>query len=228
MKIEVLRRLLEKNDATADQVRARLAIPKITMFNMMGSPGSGKTTLLEACLKELSKTHRCGVLEGDLQTTKDAERIAALDVPVLQILTEGGCHLDAGLVDRALDKLDLSAFDCLFVENVGNLVCLANYDVGEHARVVVLSVAEGDDKPLKYPYMFQRCQAIVISKCDLASACRFDLAQAKADIRQVNPESPIFEVSAYEGQGCVGMDRMGAVSNYQIDWFVLRVVLFGL
>ncbi|MCP4593817.1 MAG: hydrogenase nickel incorporation protein HypB [bacterium] len=210
MKIEVFKRLQAGNDAEADEVRRLLAPHGITLINIMGSPGSGKTTLLEATLKSLGRAPsplRCAVLEGDLATIQDAERIADLNVPVAQLLTEGGCHLTAGLVHHALsakDAFDLDALDCVFVENVGNLVCPANFDLGEHARVVVLSVAEGDDKITKYPHTFRAAgngSAVVLSKLDLLPQCRFDLERARRDLSAINPQAALFEVGAIDGTG---------------------------
>ncbi|MDX1439879.1 MAG: hydrogenase nickel incorporation protein HypB [Rubricoccaceae bacterium] len=201
MQIQVYKRLLTKNEATAADVRQRLAEHGIVMFNIMGSPGSGKTTLLEHTLSAISQELRCAVLTGDLATTRDAERIAKMDVPVAQLLTEGGCHLEARLVHRSLDGLPLDALDWIFVENIGNLVCPADFDLGEHVRIVVLSVAEGGDKPLKYPFMFQRCDVAVISKCDLLKSCEFDVEQAKTDIRAINQRADVLEVSARKNLG---------------------------
>ncbi|MFH0981403.1 MAG: hydrogenase nickel incorporation protein HypB [Planctomycetota bacterium] len=203
MRIEVLKRLQEQSDAQAEDVRRLLGRHRVALFNIMGSPGCGKTTLLEATLSALQTRHsalRCAVLEGDIATLQDAERIAALGVPVAQLLTEGGCHLKPGLVHSALRRFDLDALDCVFVENVGNLVCPANFDLGEHRRVVVLSVAEGDDKITKYPYAFQRADAIVISKLDLLALCRFDLVRARSDVRTLNPSAEVLEVSAFVGR----------------------------
>jgi hydrogenase nickel incorporation protein HypB len=201
MKVEVLKRVLEKNEQAAGEVRQLLDRHKVVSINMMGSPGCGKTTLLEATVKRLGADLRCGVLEGDLATTRDADRIAATDVPVVQVLTEGGCHLDATTVSAALAKLPLADLDLLFIENVGNLVCPANFELGESRRVVVLSVAEGDDKPMKYPYMFQRADAVVVSKIDLLEHCRFNLERVREDLGRVNPRAPVLEVSAYDGAG---------------------------
>lgn len=201
MKVEVLKRVLEKNEQAAAEIRRVLDGHKVRSINLMGSPGCGKTTLLEASLGKLSKDLRCGVLEGDLATTRDADRIAAVDVPVVQVLTEGGCHLDATTVSAALGKIPLDNLDVLFIENVGNLVCPANFELGEDLRVVVLSVAEGDDKPLKYPYMFQRADAVVITKADLLEHCRFDRTRLADDLGKLNPAAPLIAVSAYDGRG---------------------------
>lgn len=192
MEIQVLRRLEEKNKATADQVRSELAEHGTCSINIMGSPGCGKTSLLEAILPVLQQSCRCAVLEGDLFTTQDAERIAALGTRVIQLETQGSCHLDASLVHRGIRELPLPECDLVFVENVGNLVCPANFDVGEHARLAVVSVTEGHDKPSKYPMLFSRADAVVISKLDLLEHTNFNLEVARASIRKFNPEAPIF------------------------------------
>ncbi len=193
MKIEVVRKVLEKNDQAAQQNRRRLDELGITCFNILGGAGSGKTSLLEALLPRLKNKYCVAVLEGDLATTRDAERIAALDVPVVQILTDGGCHLNATLVQQGLSRLELVGLNLLFVENVGNPICPANFDLGEHRRIVVLSVAEGDDKPSKYPLLFKDADLIVISKCDLLEHTRFNLSAALRDIRCVNSQARVIQ-----------------------------------
>ncbi len=204
MNVKVLKRVLEKNDAAAGEVRRLLESHRIRSINLMGSPGCGKTTLLEATFARLAGDLRFGVVEGDLATTRDAERIAATGVPAVQVVTEGGCHLDAPTVAAAVQKLPLDQLDCLFIENVGNLVCPANFDLGESHRVVVLSVPEGDDKPLKYPYMFQRADLVVISKIDLLPHCRFDLNRIRSDFARLKPDLPVLMVSAADGTGLDG------------------------
>ncbi len=199
MEIRVLRRLEEKNRANADETRALLAEHRVRMVNIMGGPGCGKTTLLEHLLPKLSRRLRCAVLEGDLFTTRDAERIAALGVPVVQLETQGSCHLDAALVRRGLGELALDHVDCVFVENVGNLVCPANFDLGETKRVAVISVTEGHDKPSKYPLLFCRADAVVISKTDLLEHTNFDTAAADADMRKVNADAPLFTFNHRDG-----------------------------
>jgi len=195
MDIQVLRRLDEKNKANADETRALLDEHGVRSVNMMGSPGCGKTALLERILPLLQPTLRCAVLEGDLFTTQDAERVAALGTRVIQLETQGSCHLDANLVQRGVRELPLGECDLLFVENVGNLVCPANFDVGEHARMAVVSVTEGHDKPSKYPLMFSRADAVVITKLDLLEHTDFDLQAALAGIRQYNEHAPVFQTS---------------------------------
>ncbi len=200
MIIPVVRRVLEKNDAAAAEIRALFDERGIFCVNILGGAGSGKTTLLEAALPNL-RDLRVAVLEGDLATTRDAERIAALGVPAVQLLTEGGCHLRAEHVRRALDELALEPLDLLVIENVGNPICPANFDLGEHARVALLSVAEGDDKPLKYPLLFRRADLVVLSKCDLQPHVRFDRSRAIQDIHAVNPSVPVLPVDARGGEG---------------------------
>jgi hydrogenase nickel incorporation protein HypB len=201
MEVRILRRLEEKNEADAAAVRELLAAHHVRAINVMGSPGCGKTTLLERLLPRLQPRFRCGVLEGDLFTTRDAERIAAIEVPVIQLETQGSCHLDAALVHRGVRELPLAELDLLFVENVGNLVCPANFDIGEAARLVLLSVAEGHDKPEKYPLLFARADAVVITKTDLLSRTDFDLPAAEADIRKFNADAPIFQFSRESDPG---------------------------
>src|SRR3972149_1830105 len=162
MKVEVMHDAFEKNRAVADQTRALLDAHGVSAFNLMGAPGCGKTALLESLLPELLKRHGCAVLEGDPATTLDAERIAAVGVPVMQLVTDGCCHLEPNFVRNALQRLDLSGVRLLFIENVGNLVCPANFDIGEHHRLVVLSVTEGTDKAAKYPGMFSTADAVGI------------------------------------------------------------------
>ena len=165
--ITIERKVLEKNDEIADANRARFREHGLFVFNIVSSPGAGKTTLLERTIETLRGEMRIGVVEGDVQTDFDAQRVARYGVPAVQIVTNGGCHLEARLVRDALETLDLGALDLLVIENVGNLVCPANYDLGEALKVVVLSTTEGDDKPLKYPGMFRHASVLVINKIDL-------------------------------------------------------------
>jgi len=195
MEIRVLRRLEDRNQASADEISAVLKKHEIRLINIMGGPGCGKTTLLEHLLPKLVDRFRCAVLEGDLYTTRDAERIAALQAPVVQLETQGSCHLDAALVLRGLKELPLDDLNVVFVENVGNLVCPANFDLGETARIAVMSVTEGHEKPSKYPLVFSRAHAVVISKIDLLEHTNFDVAAAESDIRVVNADAPIFKFS---------------------------------
>ncbi|MEP0847126.1 MAG: hydrogenase nickel incorporation protein HypB [Phycisphaerae bacterium] len=195
MNIPVVRKLLEKNAAAAQENRAWFDRRSITCVNLLGGPGSGKTTLLEHVLPRLAADARCAVLEGDLATTRDAERIAAIGVPAVQLVTDGGCHLTAEHVQRALRELDAQPADLVFIENVGNLVCPANFELGEHARVVALSVAEGDDKPAKYALMFRRAQLVVLTKLDLLPLVRFDVKRVRDDLRRIQPDIDVLETN---------------------------------
>jgi hydrogenase nickel incorporation protein HypB len=199
--LTVERKVLEKNDAIAAANRARFAAAGLFVLNIVSSPGAGKTTLLEQTLERLKGRSRVGVIEGDVQTDLDARRVAEYGVPVVQIVTNGGCHLEANLVQRALDQLDLSVLDLLIIENVGNLVCPANYDLGEAMKVVVLSTTEGEDKPLKYPGMFRNASVLVINKIDLLPYVDVDLEAIRRHARQINPDLRMFEVSCKTGAG---------------------------
>lgn len=167
MQVEVKTNVLAKNDAIASSLQQVFKEKNIFVFNLMGSPGAGKTSLLEATLQDLVKDYKLAVIEGDLFTSKDAERIHALGVPVIQINTVGGCHLDANMIQDAITDLDLDELDMIIIENVGNLVCPAEFDIGEAMKVTVLSVTEGEDKPLKYPLIFKESKAILLNKIDL-------------------------------------------------------------
>jgi hydrogenase nickel incorporation protein HypB len=193
--------ILAKNDRLAAANRALFFREGIFVLNLVSSPGSGKTTLLERTLRDLRETCRFAVIEGDQQTDNDARRIAATGVPVKQVNTGAGCHLDAHMVGHAVEEFDLSGLDALLIENVGNLVCPATFDLGEHHKVVVLSVTEGEDKPLKYPAMFHHADLMLLNKIDLLPHVDFDVEQCKAFARQVNPRIEILEVSAKTGEG---------------------------
>ncbi|HEY6872920.1 MAG TPA: hydrogenase nickel incorporation protein HypB [Geobacteraceae bacterium] len=193
--------ILAKNNRLAAGNRALFGRKGIFALNLVSSPGSGKTTILERTLRDLAEKVRCGVIEGDQQTDNDAVRIAATGAPAVQINTGAGCHLDAHMVGHAAEKFDLDSLDLLFIENVGNLVCPAAFDLGEHHKVVVLSVTEGEDKPLKYPQMFRAADVLLINKTDLLPYLEFDLERCKEMARRVTPEILIFEVSARSGEG---------------------------
>ncbi len=200
-RIRVEQDLLAQNDQFAAQNRAQLAARDALALNLVSSPGSGKTTLLVRTLESLRGKVPLAVIEGDQQTENDAERIRATGVPAIQINTGKGCHLDAGMVGRAMEALDLPQRSLLFIENVGNLVCPAGFDLGEAAKVVVFSVTEGEDKPLKYPDMFRVARLMLLNKCDLLPYLSFDAAQAEANARRVNPGIDIIRVSAISGAG---------------------------
>ncbi|WP_404604881.1 hydrogenase nickel incorporation protein HypB [Caballeronia udeis] len=196
--------VLAKNQLLAEHNRGWLASRHITALNLVSSPGAGKTTLLERTirdLRDLQSAQTIQVIEGDQATLNDAERIRATGCRVVQINTGTGCHLDAGMVSRALAQLDPPSHAWLMIENVGNLVCPALFDLGERAKVVILSVTEGEDKPLKYPHMFRASRLMLLSKIDLLPHLRFDLARCIAYARQVNPSIEVLQVSAQTGQG---------------------------
>ncbi len=199
--VSVERDLLSKNDALATDNRAYFSGRRILALNLVSSPGSGKTTLLVQTLKALKEKYPVAVIEGDQQTENDAARIRATGVQAIQINTGKGCHLDAAMVGGALGELELSNGAMLFIENVGNLVCPAAFDLGEAAKVAVLSVTEGEDKPLKYPDMFRAAKLMLLNKCDLLPYLSFDVAQAEANARQVNPDIEIIRLSATTGDG---------------------------
>jgi hydrogenase nickel incorporation protein HypB len=201
MKVKVVTNILKANTRIAEENRRALHERGITTINLMSSPGAGKTTLLARTIRDLGSKIRFGVIEGDIQGTHDAEVIAALDVPVIQINTAGGCHLDANMVQSVLPELPLEAIDLLVIENVGNLVCPAEFDLGEDAKVMLLSITEGDDKPLKYPRMFRECEALLVNKVDLAPHLDVDLGKIRADALGLNPALQVFEVSARSGEG---------------------------
>ncbi len=202
--VEVREGILRKNDLLARELRERFRLAGVTVVSLVSSPGAGKTTFLQKTLEALAPGSRVAALVGDLATDNDAKRLAAAGAPVKQITTGTVCHLDAEMVQGAIADWDLGALDYLFVENVGNLVCPSSYDLGEELRVVLLSVTEGEDKPLKYPTIFNSADLAVVTKSDLAAACDFDRAQALANIDAVRPGLPVLEVSAKSG---AGMDR---------------------
>lgn len=201
MKIVAAKSLLKANQQLAAANRARLEAAGVFGLNVVGSPGAGKTTLLEALLAALKDRVRPVVIEGDIAGSIDAERIARLDVPVVQINTEGACHLDANMIAAALESVDLGGVDLLVIENVGNLVCTAAYDLGEHLRVVVLSTSEGDDKVVKYPAIFQGSDGLFVTKMDLLPHLNFDIGRIRADMRRLAPKAEIFPVAAMAGEG---------------------------
>ncbi len=199
--VEIRRRALEGNLERADRLRRRFAEGGTLVVNLISSPGSGKTTLLEATLRRLGSRLRCGVLEGDVATERDAERIRALGIPAHQILTAGACHLDAALVEKGLAAAGFGQLDILFIENVGNLICPTSYDLGEDFKVALLSVAEGDDKPFKYPAIFARAEITVITKADLLPHVPFDLEAVRAQVATLNPSGTFLVASARTGEG---------------------------
>ena len=197
--IDLEERLLARNDHLAGHVREWLAGIDVRAYNLMSSPGSGKTTLLERTVRELGMP--CSVIEGDQETTFDADRIRASGVRAVQVNTGAGCHLDAVMVRKALAELDPDAGSVVFIENVGNLVCPALFDLGENGRVVIMSVTEGEDKPLKYPHLVRTADVVLLNKVDLVPYLDFDADKFWRCLRQVNPHAPVLRISARTGEG---------------------------
>jgi hydrogenase nickel incorporation protein HypB len=198
-KVKVVRRVLDVNETMAAKNRQQFADKKVFVLNVMSSPGSGKTTLLQKTLTRLMPEMTCAVIVGDICTTNDADRLAVTGAEVVQVNTDefgGDCHLAAHVIETAAKNFDLNKIDLLIVENIGNLVCPAEFDIGEDARAVVLSVTEGEDKPLKYPLMFRVCDVALLNKIDLLAYLDYDIKLTTEYIRRINPEMPIFETSS--------------------------------
>ncbi|MDE3165108.1 MAG: hydrogenase nickel incorporation protein HypB [Acidobacteriota bacterium] len=200
-RVEVEKKVLSENDRIAAALRRRFQEHGVLCLNLISSPGAGKTSLLERTLEGFPAAERVAVLTGDIQTDNDAARLARAGFPVKQITTGGACHLDARMIERALEDWRLEDLDLLLIENVGNLVCPASYDLGEQAKIVVLSAAEGEDKPLKYPSIFFKSVLLVLNKIDLLPYVPFDIARARENARRVHPGIEIIEVSCTTGEG---------------------------
>ncbi|WP_147533688.1 hydrogenase nickel incorporation protein HypB [Bacillus marasmi] len=201
MKVTLRTDVLTNNNKAAEFNRELFSETNTFVINMMSSPGAGKTTLLEETVRALSDRYRIAVIEGDLATERDADRIRAMGAKAVQINTHGGCHLDARMIAAALAELDLDEIDLLFIENVGNLVCPSGYDLGQHKKIAVLSVPEGNDKIPKYPQMFMRTELVLVNKIDLLPYLNFDVEQAKVDLQAINPESKLIPISATTKEG---------------------------
>ncbi len=201
MKIKVTTKILDANDRIAEENRKMFEEAGVYVVNLMSSPGAGKTSLLEKTIESIKDKVKVGVIEGDITGTNDAERIDKLGVPVVQINTEGACHLDANMIAEAAKELPLKDLDILFIENVGNLVCPAEFKVGENIKVMILSLTEGDDKPLKYPLMFQESSVLLINKIDLKDLLEVSIEKIKKDAQFLNPKIKVFEISCKTGQG---------------------------
>lgn len=216
MEIKVVKKVLGANDTKAQQNRDMFTQKRVFVLNMMSSPGSGKTTLLEKSLTRLMPEIKSAVIVGDICTSNDADRLAVTGAPVVQVNTDefgGACHLAAHVVEKASENIDLDNIDLLIVENVGNLVCPAEFDIGEDARAVLLSVTEGEDKPLKYPQMFRGADSTILNKIDLLPYLDYDSKEAVDNLLQVHPDMPVFELSAKTLEG---------IENW-IDWLKERV-----
>jgi hydrogenase nickel incorporation protein HypB len=200
-KVTIAENILAANNTSAEAIRERLAARSVRALNLMSSPGAGKTTLLERSIAYLRDRLQIGVIEGDIETSADAERIERAGAVTVQINTRGNCHLEAPMIDAALDHLDLAALDLLVIENIGNLVCPAAWNLGEDARVVVTSASEGDDKPAKYPQMFAVAEVLVVNKLDLLPYVDFDVEKVRRQAFAINPRLRIFELSCRTGAG---------------------------
>ena len=214
MEIKVMHQVMEWNEDVSDAVKAELAEHQVCLINVMGSPGAGKTSMIVSLINRLRETYRIGVIEGDIASNVDAEKIKAQGIAAVQINTGGACHLESNMISRAIDVLDLERLDLIIVENVGNLVCPTDFDLGENAKVMILSVPEGDDKPLKYPGMFQVADAIILNKIDVMPAFTFDKALFDEHIERLNPGAPSFAIAATKGDG---VDEWASWLSAQID-----------
>ena len=201
MQIHVVRQILEWNEDKSAQIRSLLQEKKVFMINLMGSPGTGKTSLIAALARALDTRFRIGVIEGDIAGKLDAERIDALGLAVVQLNTDGACHIEAMSIAASLRHFDLDALDVLIVENIGNLVCPAEFDLGEDFRLGVLSIPEGDDKVEKYPLLFSRIHALALSKADMKPYFAFDVLRIKGALRAINPHAPVFELNSLQDMG---------------------------
>ncbi|MBI2426074.1 MAG: hydrogenase nickel incorporation protein HypB [Candidatus Hydrogenedentes bacterium] len=202
MEIPVVQKVLKLNDDIALLLRERFEQAGVVVFNFISAPGSGKTSLLETTIRHFRGRFAIAVIEGDPDSTLDAQRIARHGCPVVQIQTSGGCHLEANLVQRAIAQFDLDSLDALFIENVGNMVCPVEFDLGEHHRVVLVSTPEGSDKPAKYPKLFRTAGIILLNKCDLLPYVPFDRAQFDTYVQSVNPEHPAVSITATRPETC--------------------------
>jgi hydrogenase nickel incorporation protein HypB len=201
VKVTVVKNVLDANNRIAEENRKLFDQHKMFVINLMSSPGAGKTSLVERTIVALRDKYKIAVIEGDIQDTYDADRIAKLDIPVVQINTGGACHLESAMIARAVGTLDLDALDLIIIENVGNLVCPTDFDLGEHAKVMILSVPEGHDKPYKYPNIFQVSEAVILNKCDTMPVFDFDEAEFRSVVARLNPHAPIFPMAATKGDG---------------------------
>jgi hydrogenase nickel incorporation protein HypB len=208
MEIKVIHQILEWNEDHSSQIKKNLSEKGVAMINVMGSPGAGKTSLITALIERLRDTYRIGVIEGDIAGKIDAETIASMGIPVVQLNTDGACHIEAMSIEHILPDFDLDQLDLLFVENIGNLVCPAEFNIGESARLAILSIPEGDDKVAKYPLLFATTDALALNKYDMLPYFDFDPIRVENDARDVNPDVEIYPVSSRTGDG---MDAL-------VDW----------
>jgi len=204
MEIKIMKNILDRNQNRANEVRELLAQKKVLMVNIISSPGAGKTTLLEHTCEALGARFRIGVIEGDITTDRDAQRLKKYNIPIVVINTEGGCHLDSHSISKVLGSFDLGNLDVLFVENVGNLICPSQFDLGETFKLAVVSTAEGDDKPGKYPMLFREARAVLLNKIDLIPYTNFSFENFSQDLKRINANVPLFQISCTKGDGMNG------------------------
>ncbi len=201
MEIKIMKNILDRNQNKATEVRSLLESRKVMMINIISSPGAGKTTLLERTCEEMAGEVRIGVIEGDVTTDRDAQRLKKYNIPIVAINTEGGCHLDSHSISKAIEHFDLDTIDLLIVENVGNLICPSQFDLGETFKLAVVSTPEGDDKPAKYPMLFSEARAVILNKTDLIPYTNFRIDSFMADMAAINPQITIIKLSALKGEG---------------------------
>ena len=196
-----MKNILDRNQNKADEIRNLLTLKKILMVNIISSPGAGKTTLLERTLEAIGAKFRIGVIEGDITTDRDAQRLKKYNIPIVVINTEGGCHLDSNSISKVLDSFDLDNLDVLFVENVGNLICPSQFDLGETFKLAIVSTTEGDDKPGKYPMLFREAVAVLLNKIDLIPYTNFNFESFNSDLIKINSQIPLLQISCTRGDG---------------------------
>ena len=201
MEIKVMKSIMDANQNKACEIRKLLKEKKTKMLNLIGSPGSGKTSLLEKTLEKIKDKYKIGIIEGDLATDRDAQRLKKYNFPIILINTEGGCYLPSITIEKAINELNLNDLDIIFIENVGNLVCPAHFDVGENTKIAVLSVTEGDDKPSKYPLLFRETEIVILNKIDLLKYTNFNKDVFYNDIRKINNNIKIFDLSCVSSKG---------------------------
>lgn len=209
-KVKMVKNVLEKNDQLATQIRKMTDASNTVLFNMMGTPGAGKTRLLESVIPDLKDEFKIGVIEGDVATANDADRIAALDVAAAQVNTDrfgGSCHLGSEMIKPALEKIDYDQLDIVIIENIGNLICPAHFDIGAHYNIAVLSITEGADKPVKYPLMFRESRLAIINKVDLLEHLDIDIEEMAAGIKKINPEIDVLQMSALKRNDGVNLKQ---------------------
>ena len=219
MEIKVMHQVMAWNEDVSDAVKAELASHRVCLINVMGSPGAGKTTTLISLIDRLRDRYRIGVIEGDIAGQIDADTIQALGIPVTQIDTDGACHIEAMSIQKMLPEFDLDSLDILFVENIGNLVCPAEFNIGESFRLALLSIPEGDDKVEKYPLMFATSQALALNKYDLKDYFEFDDARVERAARGVNPDITLFRVSSRDGSG---LDELAGWISQRVDEIIRK------